>query len=86
MKVIFNKAQVNNYLYFFLNTLKELFLVSDEIEFQILIPPYFIERCSRDVLYRGITNLQAKFFLVLNLCTVFVLQKYFEKVIGSFLL
>ena len=63
-----------------------MFLVSDEIEFQILIPPYFIERCSRDELYRGIANLQAKFCLVLNLCTVSVLQKNFEKVIESFLL
>ena len=71
---------------FVLKTLKELLVVSDEIESQISIPLYFTERGSQDVLYREIANLQAKFYLVLNLCTVSVLQKYFEKVIGSFLL
>ena len=70
----------------FLENFKEttVFQISDEVESQILIAPYFIERCSRSGLYRGIANLQAIFCLVLNLCTVSVLQKYSEKVMGSF--
>ena len=56
-----------------------------EIESQILIPSHSTEHRSRDVLYCRIANLQTKFYLVLNLCTVSVLEKYSKKVIGSLL-